>query len=65
MGELQRSVEHLREHQDYPATKADLVAACNNLSDFAAADKKWFSDNLPEGAYKSAEDVMKALAMYA
>lgn len=63
MGELQRSVEHLREHQDYPATKDELVTACNNLSDFSVADKKWFSDKLPKGTYKSAGDVMKALAM--
>ena len=63
MGQLQRAVEHLQEHQTYPATKEDLVAACNNLSDFRAEDKKWFSDNLPEGKYKSPGDVMMALSM--
>jgi hypothetical protein len=52
---------HLRQHQQYPATRAELVAACNNLSDFSDADKKWFADTLPEGTYKSADDVLKAL----
>ena len=55
------AIMHLREHQTYPAKKADLIAACNNLSDFSAADKEWFSTNLPEGTYNSAEDVIKAL----
>jgi hypothetical protein len=53
--------EHLTKHQNYPATKAELVASCTNLMDFSAADKKWFSDTLPEGTYASAADVMKAL----
>ena len=63
MGILQTAIQHLKEHQDYPATKADLVAACNNLSDFPAADKKWFSDHLPTATYKSPGDVLTALAM--
>ena len=63
MGILQTAIQHLKEHQDYPATKADLVAACNNLSDFSAADKTWFSDHLPTGTYKSPGDVLTALAM--
>jgi hypothetical protein len=53
--------DHLLNHQNYPATKAQLVASCSNLVDFSAADKKWFSDTLPEGSYASAAAVMKAL----
>jgi hypothetical protein len=52
---------HLREHQQYPATKAQLVAACNNLMDFEDGEKKWFAATLPEGTYQSADEVMKAL----
>ena len=52
---------HLKEHQKFPATKAELVASCNSLSDFSEADKKWFADKLPDGSYKSAGDVVKAL----
>jgi hypothetical protein len=56
-----RVEQHLREHQQYPATKAELVAACNNLMDFEDAEKKWFAAALPDGTYKSADEVMKAL----
>ena len=55
--------EHLAKHQNYPATKAELVASCQNLVDFSAADKKWFSESLPEGTYRSAAEVMKALGL--
>jgi hypothetical protein len=56
-----RVEQHLREHQQYPATKAELVASCNNLMDFEDAEKKWFASSLPEGTYKSADEVMKVL----
>lgn len=55
------AIQHLKEHQKYPATKADLVAECNNLSDFSDEDKNWFVSNLPEGSYNSADEVVKAL----
>lgn len=56
-------MEHLMKHQSYPATKADLVKECNELSDFSAGDKEWFTNNLPEGMYNSAEEVMDALGL--
>lgn len=56
-----RFEQHLREHQQYPATKAELVAACKNLSDFQPAEKKWFAATLPDGTYGSADEVLKAL----
>lgn len=55
------AIDHLRNHQKYPATKAELVAECDNLSHFSEADKKEFSGSLPEGTYNSADDVIKAL----
>lgn len=54
---------HINEHVKYPATKEDLVEACNNMSHVPDEDKKWFIDNLPEGQYAKSEDVMKALGM--
>jgi hypothetical protein len=53
--------QHLREHQEYPATRAQLVASCNNLVDFEDGEKKWFAAALPDGTYKSADDVLKVL----
>lgn len=61
MQEVENAMKHLREHQTYPATKADLVAACNSLSDFSEADKTEFADKLPDRTYSSADDVVAAL----
>ena len=61
MQNKESAIEHLKGHITYPATKNDLVAACNNLSDFSEEDKKEFMDKLPEGTYNSAEEVTKAL----
>jgi hypothetical protein len=55
--------EHLTNHQTYPATRAELVASCENLVDFSAEDKKWFGEALPEGRYASAADVLKVLGL--
>ena len=55
--------EHLSKHQKYPATKAELVASCENLVDFSAEDKKWFSATLPDKTYKSAAEVTAALGL--
>lgn len=54
---------HLREHQEYPATREELIETCNQLDDFSAEDKKTFMDKLPDGTYNSAEEVMMALGM--
>lgn len=61
MKDIKNAMMHLRDHQTYPATKADLVKTCNELSDFSEEDKKWFADSLPDKTYKSAEEVASAL----
>jgi hypothetical protein len=55
------AIKHLKTHQTYPATKTDLMKACNNLSDFSEKDKKWFSEHLPNKTYNSAQDVIAEL----
>lgn len=55
------AISHLKTDQAYPATKAQLLAECSNLSDFSPEDKNEFSQNLPEGTYNSADDVIAAL----
>ncbi|MBI2011623.1 DUF2795 domain-containing protein [Candidatus Daviesbacteria bacterium] len=61
MQDKDNAMMHLKSHQNYPATKDQLVAECSNLSDFSEEDKKWFMQNLPEGTYSSADEVIKAL----
>ena len=54
-------LQHLKDHQDFPATRAELLASCKDLIDFTDAEKKWFADRLPEGTYNSPDEVMKAV----
>ena len=63
MQNVQGATEDLKTHQSYPASKADLVAECDNLSDFSEEDKKEFAEKLPEGTYNSADEVTKALGL--
>lgn len=63
MNNKQGAIDHLKDHQSYPATKDELVKACNDLSDFSAEDKTWFIQHLPEGTYNSAGEVIKALGL--
>ena len=53
---------HIEAHvQKYPATRAEILATCADTPEFSAAEKQWFEDNLPEGTYASAEEVLSAL----
>ncbi|MBI2644263.1 MAG: DUF2795 domain-containing protein [Candidatus Wildermuthbacteria bacterium] len=61
MQNKENAISHLRTHATYPASREELVAHCNNLSDFSDKDKKEFSEKLPEGTYNSADDVIEAL----
>ncbi len=57
-------IDHLNAHQGYPATRAELVAECDNLSDFSQKDKEWFMNSLPEGTYNIGEEVMQGLGLH-
>ena len=52
---------HLKQHQTYPATRAELLASCKGLSEFNDGEKAWFAAHLPEGTYKSSAEVLKVL----
>ena len=41
--------EHLAKHVNYPATRAEILAACAQTPEFTASEKQWLADNLPEG----------------
>jgi len=62
MQDMTGAMEHLKTHMTkWPATKAELVASCNNLSHFAPEDKMEFETKLPDGTYNTPEDVAKAM----
>ncbi len=57
------AIDHLKNHQKYPATYNDLIKECNDLSDFTAEDKEWFKKHLAKMTYKSADEVIKTLGL--
>ena len=61
MDNTKGTVDHIKKHQEYPATKKELVAACNNLYDFSKEDKEWYTSHLSDKTYNSAEEVLEAL----
>ena len=63
MQNVQGTLDHLKTHQKYPATKAELLKECDGLSDFSEEDKKWFSEHLTKGEYESAEEVIADLGV--
>ena len=52
---------HIGADVKYPATKEDIIAACNGMSDQDPADKAWVEQTLPAGTYNSPKDVFQAL----
>ncbi len=61
MSVVKSVLEHAKKHVTYPASKKDLMEACNNFSDVPTAEKNWFNNNLPDRTYKSANEVVSAL----
>jgi hypothetical protein len=61
MSTLAEELGHLKNHIQYPATRSQVVSACNNMSDAPEADRTWFAANLPEGNYQNAGEVVSAL----
>jgi len=61
MGNLATELSHLKSHVKYPANRAQVVAACNQMHDLPDDDAQWFTKALPEGNYRSANDVLAAL----
>ncbi len=61
MSKLSEELDHIKNHVDYPASRTEVVEACNNMSDVPSDDRDWFSKTLPEGTYKTADEVVSAL----
>jgi len=61
MGKFAEELGHLKSHVPYPATRAQVVAACNNNVHAEKDDAEWMARSLPEGTYGNANEVIAAL----
>lgn len=52
---------HLEEHVNYPATKDQIIKACNDMSDVPLDAKDWILRNLTDRRYQNSEEVKKIL----
>ncbi len=51
----------LKSHVTYPATRVEVVAACNNNVHAEKDDAEWIAKALPEGTYGTPNEVLTAL----
>ena len=56
-------MSHLQNHIQYPATKRTIVESCNQMAHVPAASRTWVEQKLPEGNYKSANEVVMTLGL--
>ncbi len=61
MGGFAASLDHLKNHVEYPANAEAVVTACNNMSEASPEDSEWFAKTLPEGTYHGADEVLSAV----
>lgn len=58
---MAEGMAHLNDHVKYPASKDDIVKACNDMSDVPEEDKKWFLEKLPVKMYQNPDEVKIAM----
>ncbi len=65
MNTLAEELGHLKTHVKYPANKAEIVAACKGAHPGRGEDEAWVEKVLPEGDYKTPDEVLSALLQMA
>lgn len=58
---LDDAIKHIDEHVMYPASKDDIVKACNDMADVPEGEKQWVNDKLPAKTYNTSDEVREAL----
>ena len=58
---MKELMDHLGDHVSYPASKQDIIEACNMMEHVPSEDKEWVIENLPDGMYENAGEVKLAL----
>ena len=54
---------HLQRHVVYPASRKEIIEACNMMTDIPQNDKEWFEKNLPDWNYRNADEVLRAVEL--
>jgi hypothetical protein len=54
---------HLQKHIMYPASRRTIIEACNQMAHVPDATRMWVEQRLPEGNYKSADEVVMKLGI--
>ncbi|HZY43555.1 MAG TPA: DUF2795 domain-containing protein [Anaerolineae bacterium] len=55
-------MEHIRSDVGYPASKQQILAACNNMT-MHSPEAKSAAEKLPEQTFQNAGEALKALAL--
>ncbi len=65
MGNIDKKeiMTHLKSHIMYPANKRTIVESCNNMAHVPASTRTWVEQQLPEGTYKSSDEVVMKLGL--
>lgn len=61
--DAEKTRKHLQAHVHYPASRAEILAACAQTPEFTASEKQWFSNSLPDRTYASADEVLQVLGI--
>ncbi|KKS13971.1 hypothetical protein A2617_04860 [Candidatus Daviesbacteria bacterium RIFOXYD1_FULL_41_10] len=58
---MKEMITHLNEHIQYPASKQQIMEACNNMADVPEKDRMWLDEKLPEQTYQNVDEIKKVL----
>jgi hypothetical protein len=61
--DMKELMVHLQKHIMYPASKRTIIESCNQMEHVPASTRSWAEQALPEGIYKSADEVAMRLGL--
>ncbi len=65
MHTLEEELGHLKTHVSYPASKAQILAACAGMHEGRSPDEAWIQKVLPERTYQNPNEVLAELVQAA
>ncbi len=61
--DVKEVLSHIENDIMYPASKDELVSACDEMSDVPPDERRWFMESLPSGIYENAGEVKQMLGI--